>query len=514
MASILGIGLMFSPSPIAIKIGIGLSGIALNGYQFLLIKGQKNKEKGLATKSNKKLQDELIKLTLKTKELEEKERSLANFSDELLLLEEKITRQEKLARQEIEEEIKRSRIVMAREQDDMIADWAMEETRLRQKLTEDLEANKQAFTAQMMTELSDKQEAIRELDQEYQEKEKLLEEELERRLITFEQELANKRKEDDKELEEAEQTLTNNYVQKRDELIQELNQLKEELNQEYQQKYEDWLVPHYQEMDRLLKEIESLKATIEYLQEELADNVDIRLPSDIGTPHADRSTLILMWLKEQGIYADYKSSIILPDDTFVLTFLPKIIGNSTEKKIKGLLLAMQVKFGLQSPPKFEPNPSARGWSLTYYPNHSTPIPLNEFFVRRLPEETLMGETFKDIEPALQEAIARRLSYEEQHAEMMNFSPPVPLQKPYTRQITELEWSCFKWYYSWRALATNGNKPNVTTRKELLWHIYQVREGRASSNLDPLLGESLGQRVKRILNMLEAESNQQAIDYQD
>jgi hypothetical protein len=116
----------------------------------------------------------------------------------------------------------------------------------------------------------------------------------------------------------------------------------------------------------------------------------------------------------------------------------------------------------------------------------------------------LGETFQDIEPAIRDGVARELNYQQQVSEMMSFTPPVPLSKPRSYQISELEMTCFKWFYSWRSLATDGQEQNITTRAGLLYHIYGVREGRTSSVHDPLLCESLGQRVSRVLNILRLE----------
>jgi hypothetical protein len=80
--------------------------------------------------------------------------------------------------------------------------------------------------------------------------------------------------------------------------------------------------------------------------------------------------------------------------------------------------------------------------------------------------------------------------------MLTFRPPSPLPMPTTRQLTPPELIACEWFYHWREKAT-GQK-NVTTRKDLLWHLYRITEGRASNKYHPVLAESLGHRVKRLI----------------
>lgn len=81
-------------------------------------------------------------------------------------------------------------------------------------------------------------------------------------------------------------------------------------------------------------------------------------------------------------------------------------------------------------------------------------------------------------------------------DMLKFCPPVPLPRPKSPILTPPEMLVCEWFYRWREPATG--EPNIRTRQGLLWYVYGIKEGRASSTYCPLLGESMGQRVRRII----------------
>lgn len=89
--------------------------------------------------------------------------------------------------------------------------------------------------------------------------------------------------------------------------------------------------------------------------------------------------------------------------------------------------------------------------------------------------------------------AHKLPIEDLIRVFPSFSLPLTAATPW---ISSIEWNTAYWFYYLRS-HVNG-KPNVRTRKELLWHLYGVREGRGSSTYLPKIGETLGHRVNRII----------------
>lgn len=306
-----------------------------------------------------------------------------------------------------------------------------------------------------------------------------------------------------KELEEAEDALLERFQSEQGKMLEELAAIKEQLSRESQQQFEQWCVPHIQEMDSKLREIEALRGTVEMLQQQIAEDRSIKLCPETGTVHGDRANTVLLYLRDQGVFCNFVSCSFAPDESFILNFLPWTVGPKSEKAIKGLLLDMQRYLGLSEIPGFQPNGAARSWSLVFYPSKRS-LSLHDFY-ERIPQETKVGATFEDIEPLILHGISKEINYQEQVQEMMNFRPPLPLPMPRTRQISEIEFDSARWLFSWRSLATNGEQENITTRKGLLYHLYGKREGGSSSSYNPVLGESLGDRINRILENLRVEA---------
>jgi hypothetical protein len=495
-----GLALMFAPISSQGKLLVATTSAALCTYQACAFKASKQK-------TTENLEEKELLLNAKAKELEA---SLISLE----IMEAELESKKRIAEVEAIEKRKALDAELARSQESFLAEMSFLEGKRKRELESDLIANKTAILAAMQSEIAkleqEKQSVlsatlaeIQQLEGEKIDKENAISLWEKQQRDAINAEIARTRSQWDKEVKEAEKQMAEEYQQLQDEMIQELQALKDELRKESEAKYQEWLIPHCQEMDNKLKEIDALKATIATLQEQIAEDRDIVLCKESGTVHGDRSNAVLLWLKQMGQYCDYQSSTVLPTGTFVLNFLPWEVGSKSEKAIKGLLLSAQVKFGLTEPPSFEPNGEARAWTLTFYPARNRAIALGDFYVQQIPEVRL-GETFQDIEPAIRDGVARGLNYQQQVSEMMSFTPPVPLSKPRSYQISELEMTCFKWFYSWRSLATDGQEQNITTRAGLLYHIYGVREGRTSSVHDPLLCESLGQRVSRVLNILRLE----------
>ena len=545
--SVCGLGVMFSPLPHATKLIVGLSGSALCFFQVIEIRSERERIAKFKVNEAAELEAKATLIEAKSKELDA---GLAALE----VAEAELNSKKRIAEAEAQSSREALKAELAREQDKLLLDLEAEERRRRHKLEADLEANKAAILAQMELTINEKKTVIDALDREQAEKLQRLEDELGQRKALLEAELAQleaqrqqqleaiaveerqrlgaieaeieakraqwtaerqaQKRKDAAELEEAEEALTNQYIESRDQMLADLKDLEAQLNAQARANFESWLVPHCQEMDSKIREIEALKGTVQMLREQIAESRDIKLSGLDGTEEGDRADKILIWLKEQGQYCDYCSATILPDGTFVLNFMPWVVGSKTEKAIKGLLVWMVPKFSLREPPLFQPNGEARAWTLTMIPirsraNGRSPemnlTRLDDFYSRHSELDIRTGETFRDLESDIREGVARQLNYEAQVNEMMAFRPPVPLPKPRSHQITELEMMCCKWFYFWRGLATDGEEPNVTTREGLLFYVYGVREGRATSNYDPIMCESLGQRVKRILDMLRVEA---------
>lgn len=508
IVAIAATGITFSPFPLAIRLIAGGAGVGICGYKAMEVKGDRDRLLRLRNKQESDLESQKALIEAKAIEIENNLNSLQLSEAELAA---------KRNRWEIEEREAREalRAYIEREESRFLDVLEREEKESREQLRIDLESNQAAILSQMDSAIAGKEAILDALEVERVKKTEALEAELSAKRDLFESELADKRRrwkeerdkqreQDQREIEEAEQVLVKEFKAYKDGLLGELEEIEKELKSQSQKDYEAWLVPHIQEMDERIREIQALKGTVQVLREQIAEDRTIRLCPDAGTVHGDRANAVLLWLRDQGVPCDYLGAIVLRDGTFVLNFEPWEVGSKSERRIKGLLLACQVKFGLQEPPQFEPNGEARAWSLTLFPARSREsLRLEEFYSQKLPE-TNLGESFRDLEPAIKNGVARQLNYQEQVQEMMAFTPPVPISKPRSHQITELEMACFKWFYFWRGLATDGQAENITTREGLLYHVYGVREGRASSSYDPILCESLGQRVKRVLAILRVE----------
>lgn len=516
IAAITSIGAILSPLPIQAKLPIGLISMGTCTHQAIKEKGKRDRLLRFREREGQELEAKRLALEAKQEELEESLNVLAIAEIELSAKRQRWEIEEREAREAFKAEL-------SRKEDDLLLRLEREEWEHKSQLETALEANKKAILAQMNSDIKEVQAVLDALERERQEKLDQIEAERLQRLELIEIELTREREKweaqrgdqqekDQQELEQAKQDLIDAYLEQKDVLQTQLEQLREQLQSEAKANFESWLVPHCQEMNDRIKEVEALKGTIQMLREQMAEDRDIRLCNEFGTVHGDRANALLTWLKGNAVYCDYVSSTILPDGTFVLNFEPWEVGSKAEKKIKGLLLACQVRFGLQEPPLFEPNGEARSWCFKMFPARArASFQLEQFYVQGLPE-TNLGESFRDLEPALREGVARQLNYQEQVAEMMTFKPPVPLPAPRSRQLTELEVMCFRWFYFWRGLATEGLEENVTTREGLLYSVYGVREGRRSTTYDPILGESLGKRVKRVIQMFEAEKT--AMDLED
>lgn len=483
---IIGIPILFSPVPVKGKMFLSGSGLSLAAIAFLYEKsGQGAIAEALCRKEKqlKKKEDELIKIKA---EIEEKRKKLELERDqdlevisalqhELELEKERLDRVEIVSEKAFEQELAIKKKQVEAECDRELA--AIDELR-KSNLIEIANIRKKAAIL------------IKKARNKWREQRQFL-------LVKTSQEV-------DKSVEEISKELVKEYEGERGKLIEELNELRSQLEKEAKAKYQEWLVPHCQEMDSLLREIESLKSTVIMLKEQIAEDRDIKLSGLRGTVHGNYADHVLRFLKERGTYCDYDSAIIHPDGTFVLNFLPWEIGSKAEKKIKGLLLAMQVEFGCSAVPSFQPNGEARAWTLTFIPARGRAV-LSDFY-QQIPQETLVSARFQEIEPVIRDGVARQLSQQERVQEMQHFVPPVPLPRPKSWQITELEMECFQWFYSWRSFATEGKQPNICTQEELLYYIYGVRKGRSSIAFDELINESLGDRVNRILSILKMEES--------
>jgi hypothetical protein len=537
--AVAGIGVLLSPLPNATKLIVGLSGSGLCALQAIDIKESRHRDALRKLDREAELNQKEILLEAKYKELDAALILLETKEAEIASKKRTIETEIGLAKKELEAELARDRDRFRRKlehdenmfRDELKQVQELELSRLKKESEilrqqiEQLESDRALKLQQIAIEAGQLKDELKEeldiLEEELEEiraaKINEIETEVKKLWDAWEKERESKRAADAKELEEAEEALANQFVENRDQLIVELEELKTSLRKEAEQNYENWLVPHCQEMDEKIREIEALKATIQMLREQIAESRDIKLSGQDGTEWGDRSDKVLLWLKENGIPCDYCNSDILPDGRFVLNFMPWVVGKKTESALKGLLIWMIDKFGLKEIPVLEPNGYARAWRLTMVSVHtringrSPNVDLHrmdQFYTQQVPEieQMRVGETFKDIEPEIRRGVAQQLNYQQQVAEMMAFKPSI-LPKPRTQQITELELVTCKWFFFWRALATDGDQPNVTTREGLLWHVYGVREGRASSSYDSLMCESLGQRVKRILDILKVESTE-------
>lgn len=484
---LVGIPVLFSPMPV--KLRIFISGSALSGSAIAF----------LYQKSGQAAINESI--DRKQKQLKEKEQQLAKLKLEIDSERDNNLKVIENLKQSIDDEKAtfEHRKWLELEQID-----TEKEIKLK-SLEQRLAAEKEAFTKRCDRELAAIQEleessrieiagirkraalAIKKARQKWQKHKDIS-------LVKYQQEI-------DKSVGEVSQELIEEYEKERNLMVKELNELRSQLTQEAEEKYRNWLIPHCQEMDSLLREIESLKSTVVMLKEQMASDRDIKLSGARGTVHGDRADLVLRFLKDRGVYCDYESAIVQPDGTFVLNFIPWEFGGKAEKKIKGLLLALQVEFGCPNVPTFQPNGMARAWTLTMSYG-SIAAPLSQYYQPVL--ETLVSSKFQDIEPIIKDGVARQLSRQERIQEMRFFIPPVPLPRPTSWQISEIELQCFEWFYSWRSFATEGKEPNATTQEELLWYIYGIRKGRASVAFDEVINESLGDRVNRILSILRSQ----------
>lgn len=93
-------------------------------------------------------------------------------------------------------------------------------------------------------------------------------------------------------------------------------------------------------------------------------------------------------------------------------------------------------------------------------------------------------------------------------DMMSFVPVVPLPFPTSFYFSEAEIATCEWFYIWRSQATNWTQPTVTTREGLLYHVYGLREGRATTRsycFKPV-EENIGKRVRRMIALLAKKAS--------
>jgi len=108
--------------------------------------------------------------------------------------------------------------------------------------------------------------------------------------------------------------------------------------------------------------------------------------------------------------------------------------------------------------------------------------------------------------------ARRLMQErleDDHVKfMLSFHPPANKVKPTSLALETVEVQWVEWLYKWRTQATG--KPNITTQNDLLLEIYGVSPGRGTDE-ESLLGESLRDRLHRIMDLLELPRRKRKVD---
>lgn len=309
------------------------------------------------------------------------------------------------------------------------------------------------------------------------------------------------------ELEDRRQALEAELDEAHAEMQAELNQVLEQAEKVLVQRFEDekkaWMVKHVKAYDAKCKELDTAKTRIRLLREEIAEMQDIKLSKETGTAHGDRANIVLIWLKNQGIYANCVFSGISPSGVFQLGFDLWVEDPKTVAKIERLLPLLENKLGSAGTPTLGYSKHSRCWVITALPSVVEEREnLNDLYKRS--PDTELPSTFRDLEPHLRDAIAAELSYQQQEEEIKNLIPPVPLPRPNTHAISWLEIACLKHYMYYRQEATKGREPNVTTKAELLEIVYGVKKGYSTQRRDPILDESLSQRYDRAMRLIEGE----------
>jgi hypothetical protein len=303
---------------------------------------------------------------------------------------------------------------------------------------------------------------------------------------------------------DAQQELDEEHAAMQEGLNETIEQAKALLRQQLEDDKKAWMVRHVEAYNAKCKELDSAKTRIRLLREEMADMQDIKLCKETGTAHGDRANIVLIWLKQHGIYANWVFSSIPPSGVFQLGFDFWVEDPKTVAKVEKLMPLLQNKLGSADIPTLGHSKHSRCWVITALPCVAETRPnLNDLYKRSVDID--VPSTFGDLEPHLRDAIAAELSYQQQEQEIKTLIPPVPLPRPNTHAISWLEIACLKHYMYYRAEATKGAEPNVTTKAELMEIVYGVKKGYSSQRRDPILDESLSQRYDRAMRLIEGEA---------
>jgi hypothetical protein len=411
----------------------------------------------------------------------------------------------RLLRAEFESALKTDRKELEIERDRINSELALERAQTQETVTNALrEAEEAKLKAQ------EEIKALKEeFEQEKQEAIDLISDEFNRE---NEEKLEKQRQALNKQLEAKQQKL-NDLI---DQANQELEEAKANLQEHYEATYQQWLLPHVIEVNRLQEEIEDWKSRYMSAEEELAASKDILLPENPWShDHKSKAYNVLLWFKSKGVMLNYYNSAIDEDGNFTLFFKPWQGGAKGKKAIEGCFDGMISDWGLIAKPQL--GETVESWFLKMMPAANKAKTLEQEFRQfggfpfnslRVPVETEQQLQIPISFDGLGEETRRRAmteaSYQQKIDFMMTYKPG-KLPKPVTYEITPQELKAVDWWTNWRSVATKGAEPNIREVNRLLTAVYGLSVGSSTESRDRVTGESLRQRMHRIMHLLKIES---------
>lgn len=331
-------------------------------------------------------------------------------------------------------------------------------------------------------------------------------------------------RENEEKLEEQRQALNKQLKAKQQELNdlidqanQELEEAKANLQEHYESTYQQWLLPHVIEVNRLQEEVEDWKARYMSAEEELAASKDIILPdSPWMHDHKCKAYNLLMWFKAKGVMLNYYNSSIDEEGNFTLFFKPWQGGAKGKKAIEGCFDGMISEWGLMAKPQV--GETVESWFIKLVPAANKTRSLEQEFRQfggfpfnslRVPVESEHQQlqipiSFDGLGEETRRRAMTEASYQEKIDYMMAYKPG-RLPKPVTYEITPQEFKAVDWWSNWRSVATKGEEANIREVNKLLTAVYGVSVGSSTESRDRVTGESLRQRIHRIMHLLKIES---------
>ncbi|NER45741.1 MAG: hypothetical protein F6J92_03450 [Symploca sp. SIO1A3] len=271
------------------------------------------------------------------------------------------------------------------------------------------------------------------------------------------------------------------------------------------------------EIEKLQEEKKTLSDRLKLLHEKLQATRQVKKPTEIDMFSTIARNLIEFY-ERQGVQLDFVSVRPVADGSTIVCVNPWRKDAGIEKELEKFFNALMVEFKLLQPPTHNITPVGYDIHLHPQPYHYGGLPpVNPYSAQAHKfGSSVYEEDEPDLEELATEALgnneARKLMQErleDDHVKfMLSFHPPANKVKPTSLALETVEVQWVEWLYKWRTQATG--QPNITTQNDLLLEIYGVSPGRGTDE-ESLLGESLRDRLHRIMDLLELPRRKRKVD---